>query len=270
MAYRCPVVDTHCHLDAERFDADRDAVLAHAFAAGVTGLVIPGVSPDRWEPLLHWPARDGRVQVGLGIHPQALPELPAGADAAHLEQLDALLSRGTACAVGECGLDGPSVERGASMDRQVAVLERHLGLAVRHDLPVLLHCYKAHDVMLPLLQRLPLPRRGVVLHSYSGGAGLVAPYARLGCWFSFAGPVTWEKARKPVEALRQVPRDRLLAETDAPDQAPVPHRGGRCEPQHLAAVLEGMARGLGLSVREVDALTGDNARAVFGDIFGVR
>lgn len=264
------MVDTHCHLDAERFDADRAEVLARAFAAGVTGLVIPGVSPDGWEPLLHWPAREGRVQVALGIHPQALPELPPGQDEAHLLQLAGLLSRGTACAVGECGLDGPSVERGASLERQVAVLERHLALAVRQDLPVLLHCYKAHDVMLPLLQRVQLPRRGVVLHSYSGGAGLVSAYAKLGCWFSFAGPLTWEKARKPVEALRQVPRERLLVETDAPDQAPVPHRGGRCEPMHLQAVVEGMARGLGLTAREVDALTSDNARAVFGDIFRVR
>ena len=264
------MVDTHCHLDAERFDADRDEVLARAFGAGVTGLVVPGVEPGSWAPLLQWPARDGRVQVALGIHPQALPGLPAFDDGVHLENLDALLSRGVACAVGECGLDGPSVERGASMERQVAVLERHLALAVHHDVPVLLHCYKAHDLMLPLLQRAPLPPRGVVLHSYSGGAGLVPAYAKLGCWFSFAGPVTWEKARKPLEALRQVPRDRLLAETDAPDQAPVPHRGGRCEPMHLAAVLEGLARGLGLPVREVDALTGDNARAVFGDIFRVR
>jgi len=264
------VVDTHCHLDAGRFDADRDEVLARAFNAGVTGLVIPGVSPDTWEPLLRWPARDVRVQVALGIHPQALPELPPEGDAGHLQQLETLLSAGIACAVGECGLDGPSVERGASLARQVEVLERQLALAVRHDLPVLLHCYKAHDVMLPLLQRLPLPRRGVVLHSYSGGSGLVSAYAQLGCWFSFAGPVTWEKARKPIDALLQVPRGRLLAETDAPDQAPVPHRGGRCEPMHLQAVLEGMARGLGLTVREVASLTGDNARAVFGDIFRVR
>ncbi|MBM4379248.1 MAG: TatD family hydrolase [Deltaproteobacteria bacterium] len=264
------MVDTHCHLDAERFDADRDEVLARAFDAGVAGLVIPGVSPDSWEPLLRWPGRDARVQVALGIHPQALPELPPGEDDRHLRQMESLLTRGAACAVGECGLDGPSVERGASMERQAAVLEQHLALAVLHDLPVLLHCYKAHDVLLPLLQRVPLPRRGLVLHSYSGGAGLVAAYARLGCWFSFAGPVTWEKARKPLEALRQVPMDRLLAETDAPDQAPVPHRGGRCEPMHLQAVLEGMARGLGLSAREVAARTGDNARAVFGDVFRVR
>jgi TatD DNase family protein len=263
------VIDTHCHLDAERFDPDRDAVLARAWDAGLEGLVIPGVAPETWDALLHWPVRDARVQVGLGIHPQALPELPAAEDAEHLARLDLLLARGVACAVGECGLDGPSAER-APMERQVAVLEAHLRLACTHDLPVLLHCYKAHDVMLALLQRVELPRRGVVLHSYSGGAGQVAAYARLGCWFSFAGPVTWEKARKPVEALRAVPPERLLLETDAPDQAPVPHRGGRCEPAHLAAVLEAAARGLGVSVAELAARTSANARAVFGDRFRVR
>jgi TatD DNase family protein len=263
------VIDTHCHLDAERFDADRDAVLERAWAAGLEGLVVPGVAPETWDALLRWPAKDARVQVALGIHPQALPELPATEDAAHLAQLDALLSRGVACAVGECGLDGPSADR-APMERQIAVLEAHLRLACTKDLPVLLHCYKAHDVMLPLLQRVELPRRGVVLHSYSGGAGQVAAYARLGCWFSFAGPVTWEKARKPVEALRAVPRGQLLLETDAPDQAPVPHRGGRCEPAHLSAVLEAAARGLGMQASELAALTSANAKAVFGDRFRVR
>ena len=263
------MIDTHCHLDAERFAPDREEVLARAWSAGLEGLVIPGVAPETWGALLEWPARDARVQVALGIHPQALPELPAGQDATHLAHLEELLARGVACAVGECGLDGPSAER-APMERQVAVLEAHLRLACAHELPVLLHCYKAHDVMLPLLQRVALPRRGVVLHSYSGGEGQVAAYARLGCWFSFAGPVTWEKARKPVEALRAVPRERLLLETDAPDQAPVPHRGGRCEPAHLLAVLEGAARGLGMAPSELAALTSSNARAVFGDRFGVR
>ncbi len=263
------VIDTHCHLDAERFDADRDDVLTRAWAAGLEGIVVPGVAPETWDALLAWPAREARVQVALGIHPQALPDLPPGQDTTHLARLDALLSRGVACAVGECGLDGPSADR-APMERQVAVLEAHLRLACAHDLPVLLHCYKAHDVMLPLLQRAGLPRRGVVLHSYSGGAGQVAAYARLGCWFSFAGPVTWEKARKPLEALRAVPPGRLLLETDAPDQAPVPHRGSRCEPAHLAAVLDAAARALGVTAPELASRTSAHARAVFGDRFRVR
>ncbi len=88
------MIDTHCHLDASRFDPDRSEVLVRAWAAGLHGIVIPAVGPDTWEPLLELPRRDARVQVGLGIHPQLLPELPPEQDAEHLERLDALLSRG--------------------------------------------------------------------------------------------------------------------------------------------------------------------------------
>ena len=85
--------------------------LERAFAASVVGLIVPGVGPATWEALLEWPRRDRRVQVGLGIHPQFLPELDEGEDEKHLATLDSLLGRGGAIAVGECGLDGPTEVR---------------------------------------------------------------------------------------------------------------------------------------------------------------
>src|SRR4051812_27660770 len=103
------MIDSHCHLDMPRFDGDRDAVLARAWAAGLEAIVIPGVAPDGWEPLLLLAQRDARLWIGLGIHPQALPELREADDDAALERLDALLARGGSVAVGECGLDGPSL-----------------------------------------------------------------------------------------------------------------------------------------------------------------
>jgi TatD DNase family protein len=103
-----------------------------------------------------------------------------------------------------------------------------------------------------------------VLHSYSGPADLVPIYAGLGLCFSFAGPVSWANARKPPAAARAVPADRLLVETDAPDQAPAPHRGGRSEPAFVAAVLAGLARARSASVDDVAALTTANAVRLFG------
>jgi TatD DNase family protein len=255
------VIDTHCHLDGSAFDADRAAVLARARAAGVSDLVVPAVGPGRWERLLALARATPGVHAGLGIHPQLLPSLDPRADDRMLADLDLLLSRGGAVAVGECGLDGGSVAEGAPMERQAAVLAGHLRLAAKHRLPVSLHALRALDPLLALLEREGLPWGGV-LHSYSGSAEQVAPFARLGLCFAFAGPVTYERARKPLLAARAVPGDRLLLETDAPDQTPRPHRG-RCEPAYLGEVLAAVAAALGRPGGEVEALTDANARRLF-------
>jgi TatD DNase family protein len=257
------MIDTHCHLDSPRFDADRAEVLARARAAGVEVMVLPAVEPSRWEDVRRLAASDPGLRFGLGIHPQALPDLDPADDDRHLADLDAALARGGAVAIGECGLDGPTADAGASMDRQRAILRAHLALARRHRLPVLLHCLRAHDHLLALLEEEPLPAGGV-LHSFSGSAEQVRTYLPSGLCFSFAGPVTYPGARKPLAALRAVPRERLLIETDAPDQAPTPHRGARNEPAHLVQVAAACATALSLSVEALDALTSLNARRLLG------
>jgi TatD DNase family protein len=248
------VIDTHCHLDVPRFDTDRDAVLERTWAAGVRGLVVPAIGPDAWEPLLEWPRRDPRVQVGLGIHPQLVPSLDAADDEKNLARLDDLLTRGGAIAVGECGLDGPS----AQMDRQVAILRAHFALARKHRLPLLMHVLRAHPAFMTLLKEERVPEAGLLMHSYSGSAELTAFYVAQGCHFSFAGPVSFKEARKPLDALRSVPLERLMAETDAPDQAPHPHRGQRSEPAYLPLIVDAMEAARGERVRE--AVTANAAR----------
>ena len=255
------MIDTHCHLDDALLEPDRAEVLARARAAGVTDVLVPATGPAGWAPLLELGAATPGLHAGLGIHPQLLPALDPRGDEGRLADLDAALGRGGAVAVGECGLDGPSVAEGASMERQVAVLAGHLSLARRPRLPVMLHAFRAHDALLALLERDGLPSGGV-LHSFSGSAEQVAPYARLGLHFAFAGPLTWERARKPVLAARAVARDRLLLETDAPDQTPRPHHG-RNEPAFLPLVAAGLAAALGVAVAEVDEVTSANARRLF-------
>ncbi len=265
------MIDTHCHLDVPRFDGDRDAVLERAWAAGVVGVVIPAIGPDAWEPLLEWPRREPRVQVALGIHPQLLPALESARDDEHLERLDALLAQGTALAVGECGLDGPS-QAAAPMERQVRVLRAHFALARKHGLPLLMHCLRAHPALQQVLKdeaHQPL-ERGIVMHSYSGSHDLVKFYLKHRCHFSFAGPVTYEGVRKPLEAVRAVPTERLLAETDAPDQAPHPYRGQRCEPAQLVHTIDAMARARGVAPDELRATVTENARSFFRCRFGSR
>jgi TatD DNase family protein len=254
------LIDTHCHLDAERFDADRAQVLERAWAAGLSRIVIPAVGPTNWQSLLA--LDDARLKVGLGIHPQFLPDLPEADDEKHLAALDTLLARGGAVAVGECGLDGPS-EAGAPMDRQVRILRAHFALARKHRLPLLVHCLRAHPHLKRVLQEEPLPEAGLLMHSYSGSKDLTPFYVKSGCHFSYAGPVTYEGARRPIEALQAIPLERLMAETDAPDQAPHPHRGQRSEPAYLPLIIDAMARAKGVEPEALRATTTANAEAFF-------
>jgi TatD DNase family protein len=271
------VIDTHCHLDRPEFDADRDAVLARARAAGITDVVVPAVEPEGWEALLALVRSRPGLHGALGIHPQCLPCLDPRGDERRLADLDEALARAaaeaasgrirTAVAVGECGIDGPASTGAwpgpyaAPVDRQAAVLSGHLRVASRHDLPVVLHVLRAHDEVLRVLEREGVPSGGV-LHSWSGSAEQVAPFVRLGLHFSFAGAVTRERARKPLGAARAVPPDRLLLETDAPDQTPRPARG-RNEPAHLPLIAEALAAALGVPAAELDARTSANARSLF-------
>ena len=173
-----------------------------------------------------------------------------------------MLGRKGAIAVGECGLDGPSTEK-APMERQVMVLKAHFALARKHGLPLLVHCLRAHPVMLQLLKTEPIPPAGLLMHSYSGPRELTGKYVKHGCHFSFAGPVTFEEARRPIEALGSVPLDRLMVETDAPDQAPHPHRGARSEPSYLPLILAAMAKARGESLETLRAATVENSRRFF-------
>jgi TatD DNase family protein len=262
------MIDTHCHLDVAAFDDDRAAAIARAAAAGVVGILVPAIRP-RWWPRI---AELGRtrhpvdLRVAIGVHPQVvgalgpdeLPRDPAGN--VDIDALEATLTRAAAVhdalAIGECGLDGNSADR----DAQAAVLRAHIRAARALDLPLVLHVFRAHDQALRLLRDERARAAGGILHSYSGGADLVPAYADLGLAFSFAGPVTYANARRPVAAARRVPRELLLAETDAPDQAPQAHRHHRSEPAFVADVIAGLATSLAEPPGAIAALTTANAR----------
>jgi TatD DNase family protein len=252
------MIDTHCHLDLAAFDRDRDAAVARATAAGVVGMLVPAVRPRTWDGVraLARQHHAAGVRAALGIHPQIVPELDAAEWAGDLTARLVEAAADT-CAIGECGLDGGTGAR----ERQEQIFRAHVRAARATDKPLIIHVLRAHDAA-PRILREEGPVRGV-LHSYSGGADLVPVYADLGLAFSFAGPVTYGNARRPVAAARAVPDALLLAETDAPDQAPAAHRGGRCEPAFVADVIAGLAAARGATVDAIAQLTSANARRLF-------
>jgi TatD DNase family protein len=262
------LIDTHAHIDTARFGdrAERRLAAFRAAAAGISAIVIPAIEPATWDDLLNTAAelrenaQGVRFHTALGIHPQALPGLDAARDEAALTALARRIEERPAglVAIGECGLDFGPAGAGASRARQVAVLRAHIDLARATGLPLLLHCLRAHAALLELLAERPLPPS--ILHSYSGSAEMVPAFCRGGHAISFAGSITLPGARRPGLAARAVPPDRLLLETDSPDQTPASRRPARNEPAFLVDIARAVAAARDEPVEAVAATTTENAR----------
>lgn len=262
-----PLIDAHCHLDDARFESDFDAMMLRARAAGVDGFVLAGVDPQGWRAQEALARRHPRMWFTVGVHPQVVAPSSDEEVEAMLAALAARLSSRDGVqpvAIGETGLDRSPRHGADTYARQERAFRAQLRLARRHELPVVLHVLHAHERALAILREEGLPRRAGMLHSYSGPAELVPAYAELGLHFSLAGPITYPKARKPVLAARAIPAELLLIETDAPDQAPSPHRPARNEPAYLFAVAAAVAQARGVSTEVVARSTRENTARLFG------
>lgn len=258
--------DSHCHLDASEYDLDRNDVLERARASGMRGIFVPGFEPQEWRTLPAFCAQDSLLCFGLGLHPWYVKTLaPAELEAA-LEELPTLVRTTRCAAIGECGLDALHAKRnGAPMELQQRVLDAHLTLAHETRLPIVLHCVGAHALLLSMLEAHGVLPGGGVMHSYSGPAELVPRYAKLGLSFSFAGIVARPEAQRPRRALAAVPTDRLLVESDGPDQA-IRALGTRSEPSHVRRVLEVAAELRATAYEQLARETTGNALRLFGSL----
>ncbi len=248
--------DSHCHLDAGEFDADREAVLARARAAGVVRQLVPAVARAGWPALQALCRANDDLRPAWGLHPMLLDQ-HAEAD---LEDLARWLADARPAAVGECGLDF-HVE-GLDPARQRRFFQRQLELARDFDLPVVLHARKAVDEVIAALRRVG-GLRGVV-HSWSGSEEQARQLFALGFHLGIGGPVTYERAQRLRRTVAAMPLSQLLLETDAPDQPDAMHRGQRNEPARLHAVLRTVAALRGQSEEAVADATFANAEALFG------
>jgi TatD DNase family protein len=256
--------DTHCHLHDGRLLAEAPALLARARVAGVERLLLAGVDPQGWPVEDALAAAHPGVYVSYGIHPQIVAEIDDDACDEMLAALAAALRTPAPhlVAVGEIGLDGMG-ERRDSLARQERLFRAQLELANRHQLPVSLHVLRQHPRALAILRQIR-PTRGGVLHSCSASPELAAQYVALGLHVSFSGALTWHGGdNRARRAVASVPRDRLLVETDAPDQTPEPHRPRRNEPAFLVAIVAVLAQIWGVTFAEAACVTDANACRLF-------
>jgi TatD DNase family protein len=212
-------IDTHCHLDAAEFDADRDAVRAHARAQGVSLCVIPAVERAHWAGVAQLAQRHGDAYA-LGIHPLYVPQ--AGED--DVLALDQALSERQGdprlVAVGEIGLDFfvPALCEPAMRERQWLFYTAQLKLAQKHQLPVILHVRRSADLLLKGLRQHPVGSG--MAHAFNGSAQQAQNFVDMGFALGFGGALSYERALQLRRLARELPLEALVLETDAPDMPP--------------------------------------------------
>ena len=251
-----PLIDTHCHLDVEEFDPDRAQVLAQARAAGLVGIVVPGIHAAGWPRLLDLCASAPDLHPALGLHPvylaQHRPE--------HIADLERALADSRPLAVGEIGLD--FYQEGLDPARQQALFEAQLTLARDAGLPVLLHVRKAHDQVLATLKRLRV--RGGIAHAFNGSLQQAGQYLNLGFRLGFGGMLTFERSLRLRPLARALPIEAIVLETDAPDLTVAAHHGSRNSPAYLPDVLAALAQVRDADPADLATQTTLNACSVLG------
>ncbi|MGH7335201.1 MAG: TatD family hydrolase [Candidatus Rokuibacteriota bacterium] len=249
--------DTHAHLHFAEYAEDREAVLARARAAGVTGLVTVGTDVTTSQSAIALAAREPGVWASVGIHPHDA----AAVDDDVFAQIEHLAACPRVVAVGEIGLD--FFRNLSPPDVQDVVFRRQLDLAHRVGKPVLVHCRDAHPETVAILAEARVGELGGIMHCFSGDVVVARRCLDLGLLISLAGPVTYRNARTLPEVARFVPGDRLVVETDCPFLSPEGHRGRRNEPAYLTLTAARVAELRGEPLEHLAARMTDNARALF-------
>lgn len=256
------LIDTHAHLDADPFDADRAEVLQRARQTGVRAIVCPALSASSSVAVVELANRWAEVYAAVGIHPNACAE----ASPADWDQIVGLAGRPRVVAIGETGLD--RYWDFAPLPLQQEYFERHLALAAQLGLPVIIHCRQAEAEVLAILRRTASrPQLSGVIHAFSGDRAFAEECLALGLYVSFAGSATYtnRKFQALREAVQAVPPERLLIETDSPYLVPHPLRGKekRNEPARLVHTARALAELRGVPPHELAAQTAAAARCLF-------
>jgi TatD DNase family protein len=226
------IIDSHCHLDDDRFDPDRDQIVARAKANNIDCIVIPATTAQRWLKVKKVSELYEGVYPTYGLHPMFM----ALHQAQHINELDAWLDREKPIAVGECGFD--FFMGRVDEVQQVKIFSDQLQLAKNHRLPVIIHVRKF------------APLTGVI-HSFSGSQQQADQLIDLGFKLGIGATVGFERAKKLRSVVASVPDSALLIESDAPDQPGANHRGERNEPAFIIEQLTTIASLRDMSEKEL-------------------
>jgi len=253
------VIDSHCHLDGDRFGDELPAILERARAAGVTSMICVGSGEDlkSARASLALAQRETDVYATVGVHPHDVSKMTE----ADWTELETLAGQARVVGIGETGLD--YYYDHSPRPAQQEAYRRFVALARRAGKPLSSHVRDAHEDAAAILRAEGAAHVGGVIHCFTGGVDEARRYLDLGHHLSFSGILTFKNAGPIREAAAFAPLDRVLIETDAPFLAPIPHRGQRNEPAYVAHTLEALAALRGISVAEADRATAENTRRLF-------
>ncbi len=250
------IIDSHCHLDDERFDTDREQVIQRAYNAGVQQFIIPSTIANRWQNIKQLTDQFQGVYPSYGLHPMFMQEHQQS----DVSRLDEWLDKEYAVAVGECGLDFYTGNN--EQKQQLELFKSQLVIAKNHRLPVIIHARKSLDLILRELRIAPVDSG--VIHSFSGSLQQAEQLVGLGFKLGIAATVGFERAKKLKEVVKLIDISALLIESDAPDQPGPNHKGHRNEPSYLPEHLEVMADLRGMSKEVLAEQLTANSKQIFG------
>ena len=253
------LIDSHAHLDGEKFADDRAAVVERALAAGVVKIITMGDSLESSARSVALTEEFESVYAAVGIHPEEVEPMTAATD----DQLAAWAAQEKVVAIGEIGLDYYWEKDEEKRALQRAIFVRQLDLARQLRLPVCIHDREAHGDMMKILKTEGRGLRGV-LHCYSGSWEMAAELLKGDWYFGIDGPLTYKNAAKLPEIVQRLPAERILVETDSPYLSPIPFRGKRNEPAHVLYVAKKAAELRGESLEAFARATRENTRDLYG------
>ena len=253
------LIDTHAHLDDEKFAHDRAAVIERARESGVVKIITMGDSLDSSARSVALTEEFESVYAAVGIHPEEAQPMTTATD----DQLAAWAAQEKVVAIGEMGLDYYWEKDEEKRALQRAIFVRQLDLARQLRLPVCIHDREAHGDMMKILKTEGRGLRGV-LHCYSGSWEMAAELLKGDWYFGIDGPLTYKNAAKLPEIVQRLPAERILVETDSPYLSPMPFRGKRNEPAHVLYVAKKAAELRGESLEAFARATRENTRDLYG------
>ena len=253
------LIDSHAHLDGEKFADDRAAVVERALAAGVVKIITMGDSLESSARSVALTEEFDPVYAAVGIHPEEAQPMTTATD----DRLAAWAAQEKVVAIGEIGLDYYWEKDEEKRALQRAIFVRQLDLARQLRLPVCIHDREAHGDMMKILKAEGRGLRGV-LHCYSGSWEMAAELLKGDWYFGIDGPLTYKNAAKLPEIVQRLPAERILVETDSPYLSPMPFRGKRNEPAHVLYVAKKAAELRGESLEAFARATRENTRDLYG------
>lgn len=270
------LTDTHCHLDHNKFESDRDAVIQRAVDAGLIRMLVPGLHDESSKEAVQLAESNPSVYAAVGFHPTDLDKFTEQA----FQRVAVLAKHPRVVAIGEIGLDYYWVKENDERVFQREILKRHLALAEESNKPVIIHMREEKDAwfgqasthLLEILdhwhdhlrsQDHPLAEKPGVLHSFNGDLETARKALALNFYLGVTGPVTYKKADEKRKIVGRLPLDRLLIETDSPFLSPEPLREKRNEPSYIQHIADKIAEIHSKHPAEIAAITTSNAARLF-------